>query len=70
MKRRVLAFATGAVLVLGLPAPAALAESGPCGEAPGPHCRPMDCEIVWHDFAASDIPGVPNIATPEYKCYN
>jgi hypothetical protein len=70
MKRRLVTFAIGAVIAVGLPAPAALAEDGPCGQAPGPHCRPMDCEIVWSDpIADSDIPGVGPVSTPSYKCY-
>ena len=68
MRRRVLTFIVGAVVAVAVPAPAALAEDGPCGQAPGPHCRPMDCEIVWNDPQVdSDIVPVPD--TPSYKCY-
>ena len=70
MSRRVLTFVVGVVLALGLPAPAAMAnEPGPCdGQAPGPHCRPMDCEIVWNDpEVQTDIVHLPG--TPSYKCY-
>ena len=33
-----------------LPVAPALADDGPCGQAPGPHCRPM-CfyEVVVHE---------------------
>lgn len=31
---------TATVVSAALPAAPALAETGPCGEAPGPHCRP------------------------------
>jgi hypothetical protein len=68
MKRRVIALGVGVVLALGV-APAAWAEDGPCGQAPGPHCRPMDCEIVWTDSGIEgDVIDVPPI--PQYKCYN
>ena len=47
----------------------ALADDNPCsGTAPGPHCRPMDCEIVWDHSLDSDIVPLPGV--PTYKCYN
>ena len=70
MSRRVLTFVVGAVLAVGLPAPAAMAnEPGPCGDTPENHCRPMDCELVWNDpEVQTDIVHLPG--TPGFKCYN
>ena len=69
MKRRITVVLMGILMALGI-APAAQAEDGPCGQAPGPHCRPMDCEIVWTDSGLqSDIGGVPTVYVPSYRCY-
>lgn len=56
------------VCALAAPAAPALADDNPCkGEAPGPHCRPMDCEIVWDPTLSIDP--IPFPGVPRYKCY-
>ncbi|HJR44179.1 MAG TPA: hypothetical protein VJ927_01095 [Actinomycetota bacterium] len=67
MTRRIAVVVLGVFMALGV-APAAQAEDGPCGQAPGPHCRPMDCEIVWTE-APAQSPDLPTLMVPEYKCY-
>jgi hypothetical protein len=67
LTRRIAVIVLGIVMALGV-APAAQAEDGPCGQAPGPHCRPMDCEIVWTE-AQFQSPDLPTIMVPQYKCY-
>lgn len=55
-------------VALAAPAAPALADDDPCkGQAPGPHCRPMDCEIVWDQPLAIDP--IPFPGVPRYKCY-
>ena len=66
--RRITVILMGIVMALGI-APAAQAEDGPCGQAPGPHCRPMDCEIVWTEVEELSFSDGPTILVPEYKCY-
>jgi hypothetical protein len=67
MRRIAIGFSV--LLALIVPAVPASADDNPCsGQAPGPHCRPMDCEIVWDDSLQSDIIPLPGI--PTYKCYN
>lgn len=66
--RRLAIGITTALLALA-PATPAMADDNPCsGQAPGPHCRPMDCEIVWDRSLQSDIVPLPGV--PRYKCYN
>ena len=67
MRRIALGF-SAALLTALIPAAPALAEDNPCkGQAPGPHCRPMDCEIVW-DYPIY-VDGVGPVGVPSYKCY-
>jgi len=67
VRRFVVAIST-AVFAVALPLGPAFADDDPCkGQAPGPHCRPMDCEIVWDKPIDSDI--VPFPGVPRYKCY-
>ena len=66
--RRLLVVSTAALFIV-LPTTSAMADDNPCsGQAPGPHCRPMDCEIVWDESLQSDI--VPLPGGPTLKCYN
>ena len=68
MRRLAIGFSTVLMAVV-LQATPAIADDNPCsGQAPGPHCRPMDCEIVWERSLDSDIVPLPGI--PTYKCYN
>ena len=67
MKRITLGIAV--LMTAVVPAAPALAEDNPCkGQAPGPHCRPMDCEVVW-DEAVLYVDGVGSVGLPSYRCY-
>jgi hypothetical protein len=67
--RRLAVVVSTILMAIALPSTAALADDNPCsGQAPGPHCRPMDCEIVWEKPIDSDI--VPFPGVPTYRCYN
>ena len=67
--RKLLLFLTATLLTAAPAAPAMANDPGPCGgQAPGPHCRPMDCHVVWDDSLQSDLVPLPGV--PHIECYN
>lgn len=66
--RKALMILSVALLTAAPIAPAAANDPGPCGEAPGPHCRPMDCHVAWDDSLQSDLVPLPGV--PYIECYN
>ena len=57
-----------AAAAAALPAAPAVAENGPCGQAPGPHCRPVCFYYVYYDLGDPQNGIAPTVEIRETFC--
>lgn len=51
-----------------VPMAPAFAENGPCGQAPGPHCRPVCFFYVYYDLGDPQNGVAPTVELRETFC--